>query len=111
MISTVDIGGAMAKKTLDILTESMFYILMALKNEPKCGTDIAAYITEKTNSRLIIGPATLYTILGKFESEKYVKEISVVGRKRTYEMTPKGREAYERELQRLIRCVEDAKGE
>lgn len=101
----------MAKKTLDILTESMFYILMALKNEPKCGTDIAAYITEKTNSRLIIGPATLYTILGKFESEKYVKEISVVGRKRTYEMTPKGREAYERELQRLIRCVEDAKGE
>ncbi|MBR6800258.1 MAG: helix-turn-helix transcriptional regulator [Eubacteriaceae bacterium] len=101
----------MAKKTLDVLTESMFYILMALKNEPKCGTDIAAYISKKTNSRLIIGPATLYTILGKFEQEKYVKEISVVGRKRTYELTPKGREAYERELQRLIQCVEDAKGE
>ena len=59
----------MAKKTLDVLTESMFYILMALKNEPKCGTDIAAYISKKTNSRLIIGPATLYTILGKFEQE------------------------------------------
>ncbi len=111
MISTIDIGGIMAKKTLDVLTESMFYILMALKSEPKCGTDIAEYIKNKTHSRLVIGPATLYTILGKFEQEKLVREISVVGRKRTYELTDKGREAYERELQRLIMCVNDAKGE
>ncbi len=101
----------MAKKTLDVLTESMFYILMALKNTPRCGTDIAEYINEKTSGRVVTGPATLYTILGKFESEKYVKEISVVGRKRTYEITQKGLSAYERELERLIRCVEDAKGE
>ncbi len=101
----------MAKKTLDVLTESMFYILMALKNTPRCGTDIAEYITKKTDGRLIIGPATLYTILGKFEQEKYVKEISVVGRKRTYELTDKGRQAYERELRRLIMCVKDAEGE
>ena len=101
----------MAKKTLDVLTESMFYILMALKSGPKCGTDIAEFINKKTNGRLIIGPATLYTILGKFEQEKYVKEISVVGRKRTYELTPKGNEGYERELERLWMCVRDAEGE
>ncbi len=101
----------MAKKTLDILTESMFYILMALRSEPKCGTDIASYIAKKTDSRLMIGPATLYTILGKFEQEKLVKEINVVGRKRTYEITPKGLDAYDRELERLRMCIYDAERE
>ncbi|MBE6038270.1 MAG: PadR family transcriptional regulator [Anaerofustis stercorihominis] len=101
----------MAKKTLDVLTESMFYILMALKRENLCGTDIAAFIKEKTNGRVLIGPATLYTILGKFEQEKIVKEIDVSGRKRTYEITIKGKDLYERELQRLRLCIIDAESE
>jgi DNA-binding PadR family transcriptional regulator len=54
--------------------------------------------------------ATLYTILGKFEKEKYIKEVQVEGRKRTYQITDKGRRAYEDELQRLRQCVMDAEG-
>ena len=98
----------MPKKAMDSLTESMFYVLMALGNGPMCGIDIAEAIAGCTGGRLRIGPATLYTILGKFEKEKYIREISVEGRKRTYQITDKGRQAYREELQRLRQCIEDA---
>ena len=99
----------MPKKAMEILTESMFYVLMALRNEPMCGIDIADFIEKRTKGRLQIGPATLYTILGKFEKEGYIEEVSVEGRKRTYAITDKGREAYQTEQARLWHCIHDAK--
>lgn len=101
----------MPKKALDGLTESMFYVLMALIREPMCGIDIAAFIEQKTAGRLLIGPATLYTILGKFETQRYIQEVAVDGRKRTYRITEKGREAYQTEWDRLRRCLADAESE
>lgn len=98
----------MPKKAMDSLTESMFYVLMAFGNGPMCGISIAEEIERCTGGRLRIGPATLYTILGKFEKEKYIEEISVEGRKRTYQITEKGRVAYREELARLRQCIEDA---
>ncbi len=98
----------MPKKSMDSLTESMFYVLMAFCNGPMCGIDIAEAIARCTSGRLRIGPATLYTILGKFEKEKYIEEIAVEGRKRTYKITEKGRAAYREELTRLRHCIEDA---
>ena len=100
----------MPKKSMDTLTESMFYVLMALMMGPMCGTDIADFIEKRTKGRLQMGPATLYTILGKFEKEKYIRELSVEGRKRTYEIMGKGFEAYREELKRLKQCVTDAEG-
>ena len=98
----------MARKAMETLTESMFYILMALSKKPMCGIDIADAVDHLTCNRLLLGPATLYTILGKFEKEGYIKEIEVVGRKRTYEITSTGVEAYKNELARLQQCIADA---
>ncbi len=98
----------MPKKAMDVLTESMFYVLMAFHSGPMCGIDIAEEIGRCTGGRLRIGPATLYTILGKFEKENYIEEISVEGRKRTYQITENGRAAYREELARLRHCIEDA---
>lgn len=100
----------MPKKSMDTLTESMFYVLMALMDGPKCGIDIAAFIEKRTRGRIQMGPATLYTLLGKFEKEKYIRETSVEGRKRTYEIMGPGFEAYREELKRLKQCVLDAEG-
>lgn len=100
----------MPKKTMDILTESMFYVLMALEKAPMCGIEIADFITCRTRGRMQMGPATLYTILGKFEKEGYIRQIAVSGRKRTYEITSLGRDAYAQELERLKQCVADAEG-
>ena len=96
----------MPKKALDGLTESMFYLLMALNREERCGIDAAAFIERKTAGRLLLGPATLYTILGKF-----LEQVSVEGRKRTYRITEKGKSAYQAEIRRLQCCLADAESE
>ncbi len=98
----------MPPRALENLTESMFYVLMAFSGGPKCGTDISEYVQRRTGSRVRLGPATLYTILAKFEKEKYIEEIEVEGRKRTYRLTQQGLMAYHAELGRLRRCVLDA---
>ncbi len=100
----------MPRKAMELLTESMFYVLMAFRQGEMCGIDIADDIDRRTQGRVQIGPATLYTILAKFEKEKYIREVSVEGRKRTYSITEKGRKAYEEEVARLRRCLTDAAG-
>ena len=99
----------MPRKSMESLTETMFYVLMAFCQAAMCGIDVAEYIEKRTKRRILIGPATLYTILAKFEKEKYIKEIQVEGRKRTYEITEKGLLAYKEEVERLKQCVEDAR--
>lgn len=98
----------MARKTMETLTEAMFYVLMALRSRPMCGIEIAAAIDTLTDNRVNIGPATLYTVLGRFEKEGYIEEIEVSGRKRTYQITQTGLHAYREELERLNRCLLDA---
>ena len=103
------IGGInMPRRPLENLTESMFYVLLALKTRPMCGMEIAAFLERATNGRLRIGPATLYTVLSKFEEVQYIEEIAVEGRKRTYRITSRGTDAYNAELGRLTACLRDA---
>ena len=101
----------MPRQALEVLTETMFYVLMALNHSEKCGIDIAGWIECKTKHRCRIGPATLYTILAKFEKEAYIQEIQVEGRKRTYAITDTGRQAYQHEIHRLQQCLNDAASE
>jgi DNA-binding PadR family transcriptional regulator len=55
-----------------------------------------------------LGPATLYTVLGKFEKEGFIAETEVEGRKRTYRITAEGRRVYREEVERLRTCLADA---
>ena len=98
----------MPRRPLESLTESMFYVLMAFSKGPKCGIEVSDAILRRTGGRVRLGPATLYTILGKFEKEGYLQEVSVEGRKRTYRITDKGLEAYHAEQVRLRQCLTDA---
>ena len=98
----------MPRKPMTVLTEAMFYVLMAFRQGEMCGIDVSDWIEGRTGGRVKLGPATLYTILGKFEKEKLIRETLVEGRKRSYRITEKGLEAYEAELARLNRCLADA---
>ena len=89
----------MGRKILETLTESMFYVLMALLRQARCGTEIADFV------------AALYTILAKFEEVGLIRETAVEGRKRTYVLTDEGRARYEEELVRLRSCLADAEEE
>lgn len=101
----------LAKKALDGLTESMFYVLMGFLRNEMCGTDIVEFIDKKTDGRVSLGPGTLYTILARFEDEKIIEETAVEGRKRTYKITDRGIELYKTELLRLKACVNDGESE
>lgn len=90
---------ALAKKSLEILTETMFYVLMAFLKTDMCGTDVAAFIDQKTKGRIQMGPGTLYTILAKFQSEGLLEETEIQGRKRTYRITHRGRRIYAEEVE------------
>lgn len=101
----------MPRKSMESLTESMFYVLMAFRQGEMCGIDAAEFIEKRTDGRVELGPATLYTILARFEKEKYIRETAVDGRKRTYCITEKGLDAYEAELARLRMCIADSEKE
>jgi DNA-binding PadR family transcriptional regulator len=101
----------MPRKTMESLTEAMFYVLMAFRRGELCGVEVSAWVEEKTGGRVRLGPATLYTILGKFQKEKLLRETLVEGRKRTYVLTPRGEAAYRAELERLRACLRDAEAE
>ena len=97
----------MGGKERGALTEPMFYVLMSFLRRDMCGIDITEFVEQKTHGRVRLGPGTLYTLLGKFLDGGLIEETEVDGRKRTYRITPKGREAYREELERLRACVRD----
>ena len=97
----------MAKETLKVLTESMFYVLLSLLRQERCGTEIVQFVDDTTAGRVPLGPGTLYTILGKFHVDALIREPAVEGRKRTYAITDRGRSLFRQELSRLKLCVAD----
>ena len=101
----------MGKKSLESLTETMFYVLMAFRRQALCGTEAAGFVSRKTRGRVNMGPGTLYTILAKFQEEGFLTEIAVEGRKRTYRLTEAGEQRYQEEGTRLRACVADAERE
>ncbi|HIX17213.1 MAG TPA: PadR family transcriptional regulator [Candidatus Gemmiger faecavium] len=97
----------MGTKERGPLTEPMFYVLMSFLQQEMCGIEITEFVSQKTGGRVVLGPGTLYTLLGKFQEEHLIEETQVEGRKRTYRLTEKGREVYLAELERLRTCVRD----
>ena len=53
----------MAREPLKVLTESMFYVLLSLLRQERCGTEIVRYVDDATAGRVPLGPGTLYTCL------------------------------------------------
>ena len=96
----------MARGKFQTLTEQMFYILLCLRQE-RCGADVMAWVAEATGSRVAVGPGTLYNLLEQFLQAGYIRETKVEGRKRSYVLTPTGREALEAEARRLRQLTAD----
>lgn len=93
------------------LTEPMYYVLMSFLRQDMCGTEITEFVDRKTRGRVNLGPGTLYTLLARFLDEGLIKETQVDGRKRTYRITPRGRAAFQEELDRLRACAADGEEE
>ena len=99
----------MARKKFSTLTEPMSYLLMSLRGGKKCGIDISDFIAHRSEERVKLGPGTLYALLSEFEQEGRIKHVGVEGKRKLYELTAAGEKAYNDELARLRRCLDDAK--
>ena len=93
------------------LTEPMYYVLMSFLRRDMCGAEITEFVDRKTRGRVNLGPGTLYTLLARFLDEGLIRETQVDGRRRTYRITPKGRAAFQEELDRLRACTADGEEE
>ena len=96
----------MAREKFQTLTEQMFYILLCLQREC-CGVDVMDQVSRMTEGRVVVGPGTLYSLLESFQREGFIQETRVEGRRRSYQITVKGRLRLEEEVQRLRRQTED----
>ena len=96
----------MAREKFQTLTEQMFYVLLALREEC-CGTDVMARIANLTQGRVTAGPGTLYNLLDSFQATGWIMETKTEGRKRSYLITPAGEQALADEYQRLQTLSED----
>ncbi len=96
----------MARKQLKTLTEPMYYILLSLMN-PLHGYGIMQHIDTVTNSRVKVGPGTLYALISRFEKEEIVVKLSSEDGKKIYQLTPKGKEILLDEYKRLNQLIVD----
>lgn len=90
----------MPRAKFQTLTEQMFYILLCLQKE--CyGMDILEKVPAMTNHRVKVGSGTLYHLLEQFLEAGMIRETKVEGRRRSYILTPKGKEMLDKEYERL----------
>ena len=82
------------------LTEVTFYILLALFT-PRHGYAIAQFVEDATQGRLVLGAGTLYGALTALEQRGWIALAEQQGRKKEYVITPLGKDAARRELNRL----------
>ncbi len=88
------------------MTEAMYYVLLALIR-PDHGYGLMQRIRELTRGRVVMGPGTLYGLLTKLQKIGYIELDRQDERRKTYLMTPSGREALLNEYRRLCQLVED----
>ena len=96
----------MPRAKFQTLTEQMFYILLCLREE--CyGMDILDRVPTMTQGRVSVGSGTLYNLLEQFCQAGMIRETKVEGRRRSYILTPKGRETLDKEYERIRAQAED----
>lgn len=93
----------------DILTDSTYYILVALVS-PMHGYGIMQKIKELSDGEMIIGPASLYTILKKLQNADLIVLLTQdEERRKTYRLTDKGKEVLKKDIRRRSIMVEHGK--
>lgn len=92
------------------LTESIFYILLALYR-PNHGYGIIQDTSALTKGRVQLGPGTLYGALSTLQKKGWIRVSNreITPRKKTqYEMTQAGKEILAEEIARLQEVLDDA---
>lgn len=88
------------------MTEAEFYVLLAL-TEPLHGYALMNEISKVSQSRVVMGPGTLYGVLARMQNEKLIRLYLDDGRRKAYCLTEDGLKALRAEYSRLAAMVRD----
>ena len=97
-----------ARKRYIPMSETMFYILLSLKQEQH-GYAIMQHVKELTQGRIILGAGTVYSSLGKLESDGLIKGVREEARRKIYVITPIGSDILREEFIRITELYKNAK--
>ncbi len=97
-----------ARKRYIPMSETMFYILLSLKQE-RHGYAIMQHVKELTKRRIILGAGTVYSSLGKLESDGLIGSAREEERRKIYVITPLGREILREETARITELYKNIK--
>jgi len=92
------------------LTEAFFYILLALR-KPNHGYGVTQEVETLTGGRVVLGAGTLYGALQTLEKRGWIAVYSTDDasrKKKEYIITESGREAFDKEVERLNELTKNA---
>ncbi len=96
----------MPRKSMQTLSEPMYYVLLALTKE-LYGTEIMSEVRHLSHDRIKIGPGTLYTMLDKFLTAGLIKRTNKSLATKSYIITLEGKRALKEEYARLSTLILD----
>jgi PadR family transcriptional regulator, regulatory protein PadR len=80
------------RRSIELLPQVSFSILVALSLKPRHGYEIIQQVAMDSLSRVHLGPASLYVTLKKLIDDRLIEEIDIDGneRRRYYQLTKTG---------------------
>jgi DNA-binding PadR family transcriptional regulator len=97
-----------ARKRYIPMSETMFYILLSLKQESH-GYAIMQHVKELTKGRIVLGAGTVYSSLGKLESDGLINGVREEERRKIYIITPLGTQILHEETDRIAELYNNVK--
>jgi len=97
-----------ARKRYIPMRETMFYILVSLKQE-RHGYAIMQHVKELTKGRTILGAGTVYSSLGKLEKDGLIESLREEKRRIIYIITPLGNQILHEEADRVSELYNNVK--
>ena len=82
------------------LTESTYYIMLTLIG-PLHGYAVMQKVEEISKGTVKVGPGTLYGAFTALEKEKLIVKVKEENRRKSYVLTPKGKEVLINQINRL----------
>ncbi len=98
-----------AKKRFIPMSETMFYILLSLREE-RHGYGIMQHVKELTKGRITLGAGTVYQSLQKLEAGGLISPAREVDRKKMYLITDIGGEILSEEAKRIKEIYKNLEG-
>ena len=98
------------KRTMGLLPQISFSILMALSLKPRHGYEIMQQVEKDTLGKIKLGPGSLYTAVKQLKEDNFIEEVPDEDtRRRYYRLTKKGWDRLNAELEYFDKTVKIAK--